>query len=67
MSVGNSEEKFHISHSVADRLLHTLKLEVQSELSFHMEEGSSDKSLLIMGQYIHDQQSVPLINFQFHQ
>ena len=36
----------NISHSVAHRQFHTLKLEVQSEFSFHMEEGSSDKSFL---------------------
>ena len=67
MSAGNCQEICDISHSVAHRLLHTLKLEVQSELSFHMEEGSSDKSFLIMGQYIHYQQSFPLINVQLHQ
>ena len=67
MSVGKFEERFDICRSVAHRQLHTLKLEVQSELSFHMEEGSSDKSSLIMGQCIHYQQSFSLINVQFHQ
>ena len=57
--LGNFPVETDMSHSVAHRHLHTLKLEVQSELSFHMEEGSSDKSFLVMGWYIYEYYCFP--------